>query len=64
MRRVTHNSEAVKKYERVGQGRHSDLIRPKKLDDLCKTGMTDFSHLQRSGANRALEKYQTRVSAA
>ncbi|KAA8651284.1 hypothetical protein EYZ11_012749 [Aspergillus tanneri] len=32
-----------------------------KLDDLCKTDVTDFSHLRRSGANRALEEYQTEV---
>ncbi|CAG8899457.1 unnamed protein product [Penicillium egyptiacum] len=32
-----------------------------KLEDICKTDMTDFSHLLRSGANRALEEYQTEL---
>lgn len=29
-----------------------------KLEDFCETDMEDFSHLRRSGGNRALEQYQ------
>ncbi|KAE8390286.1 immunity protein 7-domain-containing protein [Aspergillus alliaceus] len=32
-----------------------------KLEDICKTDMKDFSYLRRSGANRALEEYQTEL---
>jgi len=32
-----------------------------KLEDICNTDMKDFSHLLRSGANRALEEYQTEL---
>ncbi|GLI73411.1 hypothetical protein PoHVEF18_001628 [Penicillium ochrochloron] len=32
-----------------------------KLEDLCGTDMEDFSHLRRSGANRALEQYRSEL---
>jgi hypothetical protein len=32
-----------------------------KLEDLCETDMEDFSHLRRSGANRALEQYRSEL---
>ncbi|KAJ5094941.1 immunity protein 7-domain-containing protein [Penicillium argentinense] len=32
-----------------------------KFEDICKTNMKDFSYLRRSGANRALEEYQTEL---
>ncbi|KAJ0419733.1 immunity protein 7-domain-containing protein [Aspergillus carlsbadensis] len=31
------------------------------LEGLCETDMTDFSHLRRSGGNRALEQYQSEL---
>ncbi|OQE16003.1 hypothetical protein PENFLA_c029G06299 [Penicillium flavigenum] len=32
-----------------------------KLEDLCEIDMKDFSHLRRSGANRALEQYRSEL---
>ncbi|KAL2830414.1 immunity protein 7-domain-containing protein [Aspergillus pseudoustus] len=32
-----------------------------KLEELCETDMADFSHLRRSGGNRALEQYQSEL---
>jgi hypothetical protein len=32
-----------------------------KLEDICETDMENFSHLKRSGGNRALEQYQSEL---
>ncbi|KXG45489.1 uncharacterized protein PGRI_040380 [Penicillium griseofulvum] len=32
-----------------------------KLEDVCETDMEDFSHLRRSGGNRALEQYRSEL---
>ncbi|KAJ5367891.1 uncharacterized protein N7496_007651 [Penicillium cataractarum] len=50
--------EYIRAELRMKGQRETDI---QKLEDLCQADMEDFSHLRRSGANRALEQYRSEL---